>query len=163
MSLGKFDSPPPQLEEDLTSWAKRLVAWLVSEESAQEDTQEDDFVFGGAGVASRLFGFEGKDIDPAAAAVLVLLAAPVAGRKKIITDLLITVTGDMTIRMYKDIGADEYEYGTFDLTTAAGFALANVVGRYIVLDGDTEKLEIEVVANASDDDIHWNGNYLDVD
>jgi len=163
LSIGKFDTPPPMVplrSEDIKRWAQQLIAWLRSEESDPVDTLEDDFVFGGASVANRLFGFEDVEVDPAGADKFTILAAPVAGKKKIITDLIIAADGLMSFRLFKDKDGTEHDMipeGSVD--SAISY---NHPGN-IVLDADDETLQIEVLANAGDDDLFWNGNYLDVD
>ena len=168
MSIGKYDTPPPQapqLHSDLIRWAMDLIAWLRSEESDPVDTLEDDFVFGGEGVASRMFGFEGVDVAPGATDVIELMAAPAAGKKKIITDLVISMDGtSMELRIYKKKGATEYNYDpSHDLTSSKESWSSIEHSSRIVLDSTDEPLEVEIVATVGGGDFFWNGNYLDVD
>lgn len=170
MSIGRYDTPPPQAPlrtEDIPVWAHNLIAWLRTEERDPTDALEDDLVFGGESVANRMYGFEDRKIGPITVpTTYVLVTSPAAGKKKIITDLVIAVTGSLTVQLFKNKNSVRYilEPGA---ALAIGppsneYVLASQAGRYLVLDAVDESLELEVTAYTSGD-LHWNGNVVNVD
>jgi hypothetical protein len=160
LSIGKYDTPPPQAHPDLLLWATQLVAWLRTEESSPEEALEDDFLFGGEGVANRLFGFEGIG-TPTVPEDFEILSAPAAGKKKIVTSLTINsveaATGT-TFRLFKLITATKH-YLTREISV--GKTGDYVHTGYIALDDAAESLKIEVTVGTLA--VHWDGSYLAVD
>ena len=168
MSIGRFSSPPPQApftHEGLLRWAINLVAWLATQEGEAESTLEDDFLFGGALVANRMFGIEGAE-TAAAVGDYLIVPAPAAGKKKVVMDLVVCspASGGATIdvRLYKKVGASEYYIDSGSISAGSPLPLPESIAK-IVLDGEDEEIWIEVVANAGGNDAFWNGNYLAVD
>lgn len=164
MSIGKFSSPPPLppgLHSDLLEWAMRLTAWLSGEESDVADTLEDDFFFGGSLVANRMFGFEDVKTSISPPVTFIIVTAPTAGKKKIVTELFINVSasGSMTIRVYKNKNGTHSNYDSgYVVSPGNGYSLPV----QCVLDDTDEALEVQVTAHTSGD-LHWNGSYLAVD
>lgn len=165
MSIGKFDTPPPQApftHADLLKWALDLIAWLRSEESDIAETLEEDFVLGGPGVAARLRGLEGQLLSPTGGEDREILSAPAAGKRKVMVDFHLDVEttppANQVIRFYKKKGATEYDIiSAFLADSATPFEWSGI----FVIDAIDESIWFENVTGT--DDVHWNGSYLDVD
>ena len=85
--IGRFKTGPPAAPLTpigVLTWTRELIAWLRSEESESELDVEEQLIFGGSPVASRLFGFEGTFSGYTAPDSIEILGAPEAGKKKIL-------------------------------------------------------------------------------
>lgn len=165
MSLYRTQAPRAPLRGSLggiIEWARNLVAFLDSQETRVASELEAILALGGEEVATRMFGFEGSLLTPTPPEEAEIMAAPVAGKKKIITDFILTcaATTAMSIRLFKLKGATEYDLvSAMDLEKKVPFTGASTMK--ITLDDINESIRLEVLTGT--DDVHWNGSYLDVD
>lgn len=166
----KWRTPPPRVpqinvEKNIPDWASRLIQWLDRQEREKDYDVESIIALGGAGVAERLLGFEVLLTGYSPTHTADILAAPAAGKKRIITSFHIHMAAaDAVGTVQKDINGTNYIIGEFDTSGAPGNQDPDLTGGgsgVTVLDGVLEKLEITITAGTSD--ISITGAYLEVD
>jgi len=164
----KWTRPPP-LETDLDAenWPTRLVQWLLEQEQAADYDVESFIAVGGPGVAERMFGFEGTESSYSGGLphTKVMLAAPLAGKKRIITGLRLHSDGTTEIGSVEiNKGGTRHALISFDTTGPPGNSDAAVTqggSGYAVLDDINESLELIITAGSAD--LSYVGSYLEVD
>ncbi len=154
----------PMSPENTQLYLIHLARWLLYQEREKEYDLEPSLIFGGPGVAEKIFGFEHLWTGYAAAPQeYVALAAPTGAKKKIIIAMHIHIEanpGTATVILRK-AGVD---IPLADVATGVGGVHEDIIQGhtgYITLDASDESLVVEVLTGNSD--ISWTGSYVDVD
>jgi hypothetical protein len=161
--MARIPPPIPELLDDPAThdWAQRLSAWLATEDLV-ESTLEEKFIFGSDEVASKIFGIEALFTGHTAPYSEEVLAAPEAGKKRVLVWLSIASDSPTTqrqYRVYKKKGATEYDI--FKMLLKVNDVFSSGYTQVAVLDDTDETIRLEAVDG--DEDVHFNGAYLDVD
>jgi hypothetical protein len=165
----RWKTPPPpisSLDEEITSdWANRLIQWLRDQEEEEVLEVESIVSLGGHRVAERLVGFESFITGYTPVHTETLLAAPAAGKRRILVGFTFHsqgITEEGHIRKTKS-GVDYILVG-FDTSSPSPSGkdpeIVAVKG-IITLDDITESLTIEITVGSAD--IYVTGSYLEVD
>lgn len=154
---------PPGAEDEVVDWVTRIVQWLEEQEREPDYVVESIISLGGPGLAERLTGFEGVITGYAIPTTTVILTAPAAGKRRIVTSLsLHSPAVTETALLQKDKGGINipiYELDTISMGHLKG-QRALAAGP-IVLDAIDETLEL--VNTAGTADISYVGAFLEVD
>ena len=150
----------PMSPENTQWYLVHLARWLLEQEREKDYDLESSLIFGGLGVAERIFGFEHVWNGYSAPAEYVALAAPTGATKKIILAFHIhleSLPGVAEVVLRKDA----VDVGIFDITTADHADIIQDHTGIITLDASDESIVIKVASGSSD--IVWSGTYLHVE
>lgn len=145
----------------LREWANRLIARL-SEPTFEPASLEETLAFGGLEIADKIFPFYGVFSGYTAPEDTEVLAAPAAGKKKLVTTFLGTgpLTGNANGILYKKKGASEI-YLAGPQGILHNIMMISLQWCRIVLDDTDESIRLRVTAGTSD--VFWNGCYVELD
>jgi len=161
----KTPVPQPGFTENDRTFTKRLLRWLGEQEQPADYCLEEYLAFGGIGVASRIFGFEGLHSGYGALVEQVIKAAPSGSNKHVIVGLHVSAagsSGDFEIVKRKT------GFGDAVIMTLETSVLKHeeIVGGhksgYITLDAEDELIVVKPLSGATDD-FSWSGSFIDVE
>ena len=153
--------PGPGADSVLRDWADRLVARLTPQEF-KEETVEEALAFGGLEIADRFFPIEGVFSGYTAPEDTEILAAPAAGKKRLVTAFYATgpVGGNANGYLYKKKGASEI-YLAGPQSIIHNVMMQSLKWCRIMLDDTDESIRLRITAGTSD--VFWNGCYVELD
>ncbi len=151
---------PGDLETD-REFLNRLIRWLRDQERTADFDLEEFLAFGGAGMASRIQGFEGVITGYSPPSTHEILAAPTGARKKVVIGLRISIASAGDFNVVKAKGATDAAVYFLDGSSELNAQVIGDRAGYITLDATDETLEIQTISGSAD--ISYEGSFIDVE